>query len=166
MFWIRGQLHFISSLHIFHFIDGVDQLIRLLIRTIFLRSCFHPSTDIYIQPRVLAIALENIFFWLVECRCLWFLRARVLILIFLSISSHAFDSRPPAAFVLYRISIFSRDPPLDFRWKKNMVGWFRTHALRVNTRLSTPKTTMSWDIEVNLNWKPRTPIYTRSGKNS
>ena len=159
MFWIRGQLHFISSLHILHFIDGVDHLIRLLIRNIFLCLCFQPSTD-------MAVAPENIFFRLVECRCLWFLRARGLILIFLSISFHAFDSRPPAAFVLNRISIFSRDPPLDFRWKKNMVGWFRTHALRVNTRLSTPKTTMSWDIEVNLNWKPRTPIYTRSGKNS
>ena len=40
----------------------------LLIQTILLRFfCFEPSTDVYIQPRI--------FFRLVECRCLWFLRS-------------------------------------------------------------------------------------------
>ena len=58
----------------------------LTFRTIFLLLfvCFEPSTDIYIyiQPRALTVVPESIIFRLVECRCLWFLRSRVLILCF------------------------------------------------------------------------------------
>ena len=64
----------------------------------------------------------------------------------LSISSHAFDSRPPATFVFEIEYSFLREILLSFAWIKSMVGRNRTHALRVNRRLLTPKTTMSWLI--------------------
>ena len=63
-----------------------------------------PSTDIYIQPWTLAVAPECTK-RTVDYRCLCFLRSLVESSIF-SISSHAFDLRPPAAFVLNRIFHF------------------------------------------------------------
>ena len=116
------------------------------------------STDTNVEPWDLAVAPEvskRMFRHIYLC----FLRSRVLIF-HLSISSHAFDSRPPAAFVFETnlsilsifheilLSTFSRDPALDFfngqTDKKSMVGQFRTLDLRVSSRLLTPKTNMSW----------------------
>ena len=131
----------LSSLHILH-VDGVNNLIRLCIyiyiyihpnHLLSSSHCFVPTTDVYVQSRILAVAPENVFFRLIERRCLCFLRARVLIVIPLHLLARLwFPAAGCFRFSKTNSSILHEILLSTFRWKKSMVGQIRTHALRVN----------------------------------
>ena len=119
-----------SSLHILS-LDGVNHLIRLYIRTIFfLWNCFMPSTDVYVQPRVLAVAPENVFFRLVDRRCLWFLRSllETRLLHFFALFRFAVV---PLPFSKIKFIFFTRYPVLDLWIKRTWSSEIRTLDLPI-----------------------------------
>ena len=110
-----------------------------------------PSTDIYIQPCILAVAPENVFFRLVECRCLCFLRSFVWVPYAWAFLTAPFLRTPlihsrQLAFAAKTNLSFS-GASLETRLRQKKRTWssgIQTHDLWVSSHLLTHKTMVPW----------------------